>query len=303
VLIAAKLEPGTLLVGRYRVTRFVGRGGMGAVYEVVHAPSGRELALKVLPAEHATTAQLVARFQREAQAQALLEHPNIVEVVDLGALEDGSLYIAMELVRGHSVGDLLEAGPLHPRRALVVANQVLEALGHAHERGIVHRDLKPDNVMIVRAGEPGLEYDLVKLLDFGLVKLVGEAAAELGDAKLTQTGIVFGTPAYMSPEQALGRPVDARSDLYALGVLLFEMLTGRRPFLGSDALAVLREHVSAPPPALADVAPGAPWCTPEMEAVVARALSKTPEGRFDSAAAMATACEAAFVSVDHLPPS
>ena len=199
------------------------------------------------------------------------------------------------------MADLIEAGELTARRSLVIARQVLEALAHAHARGMIHRDIKPENLMLVTVGEPGRAYERVKLLDFGLVKLFGEAAGEIGGDKLTQTGLVFGTPAYMAPEQALGRGVDGRADLYAVGIVLFEMLIGRKPFRSPDVLTLLRMQASAPPPTLASVAAGRAWCTPELEALVGRALIKRADARFATAEAMIAALDAAFVSLDHLP--
>jgi serine/threonine-protein kinase len=289
--------PGDILDGRYRLADLLGKGGLGAVYEAEHLASGRRLAVKLLHGELGEAPDVVRRFQREAKAASLLDHPNIVEVLDLGALPDGALFLVMELVRGRSIGSLLDDGALAPRRALVIARQILDGLAYAHGRGLVHRDLKPDNVMIVSAGDPGLEYELVKILDFGLVRLMGDAAAE-DPEKLTRTGVVFGTPKYMSPEQALGRPADARSDLYAVGVMLFEMLTGKPPFDGRDPYALMRMHITTPaPPIAARVTPGTRWCTRPLEGVLARALAKRPEDRHRDADTMIRAVEAAMVSL------
>jgi eukaryotic-like serine/threonine-protein kinase len=291
---------GHTIDGRYRIGGLIGQGGAGAVYEAEHVATGAALAIKVLRPDLGDAARLAERFRREAKATSLLDHPNIVEVLDLVS-EGDALYLVMELIRGRSVADLIEAGELTARRSLVIARQVLEALAHAHARGMVHRDIKPENLMLVMVGEPGREYEQVKLLDFGLVKLIGEAAAEIGSEKLTQTGLVFGTPAYMAPEQALGRVVDGRADLYSVGIVLFEMLTGRKPFRSPDVLTLMRMQASAPPPALSSVAPGRPWCTPELEQLVGRALAKRPDARFASAQEMTAALDAAFVSLDHLP--
>ncbi len=286
--------------GRYRLRGLIGQGAAGAVYEAEHVATGDLFAIKVLLPGVGDAARLAERFRREAKAASLLDHPNIVEVLDL--VSDGdALYLVMELVRGRPLADLIEAGELTARKSLVIARQVLEALAHAHARGMIHRDIKPENLMLVTLGEPGRAYERVKLLDFGLVKLFGEAAAEVGGEKLTQTGLVFGTPAYMAPEQALGRGVDGRADLYAVGIVLFETLTGRKPFRSPDVLTLLRMQTSAPPPTLASVAPGRPWCTPELEQLVGRALMKRAEARFGSAEEMIAALDAAFLSIDHLP--
>jgi serine/threonine protein kinase len=292
--------PGTIVSGRYRIEALVGEGGTGEVYAAVHLPSGRAVAVKTLRPDVPGAGDLVARFRREAMATNLLDHPHIVEMLDLGH-EAGHVYMVMELVRGVSLRKALDQGALGARRSLVLARQVLEGLAHAHARGLVHRDLKPENVMLVTEGEPGATFETVKLLDFGLVKLVGDAALDLGSDKLTRTGIVFGTPAYMAPEQALGRPVDGRADLYALGAVLFEMLTGQRPFRGEDPLQVMRAQVAEPAPELGSLAGAQAWCTPALASLVARALAKRPEQRFASAEEMIAALDLAFASLDHLP--
>jgi serine/threonine protein kinase len=279
------------VVGGYRILRLIGQGGMGAVYEAVHLASGREVAVKMLLAEDNGD-----RFRREAGVAHLLRHPNIVEVIELVTDGDG-LYLVMELVRGRSVASLIESASLPVRRSLVIMRQVLEAMAHAHAAGLIHRDLKPANIMVCDVG-----YDLVKLLDFGAVKLVGEAVQQLGGERLTHTGVVFGTPAYLSPDQVLGRTLDARADLYSLGVVLFEMLTGRLPFRSPDPQTVLRQHVSAPIPTLASAAPDRAWCTPALELLVRRALDKAADLRWPDAPAMIAALDAAFLSLDHLPP-
>lgn len=273
---------------------------MGAVYEAEHVPSGRLVALKMLLPDLPNAEEVAERFVREAKAASLLDHPNIVEVVDL-IPDNDTLYLAMELIRGQSVAGLLESGALKPRRALVITRQVLDGLSHAHHAGLIHRDLKPENLMVTTLGEAGREYERVKILDFGVVKLVGEAAVSVGGDKLTRTGIVFGTPAYIAPEQALGQLVDHRADLYSVGVVLFEMLTGRTPFRSPDRVTLMRMQVSAPIPSLASVAPGRAWWTPRLEHLVRRSLAKQREQRFFDAAEMMTALDAAFLSLDPLP--
>ncbi|HEU4732706.1 MAG TPA: serine/threonine-protein kinase [Kofleriaceae bacterium] len=291
---------GPLVAGRYRLRGLLGRGGAGEVYEAEDTRTGAALAIKKLVQGPGDPERRAERFRREAQATGLLRHPNIVEVLDLIADHD-ALYLVMELVRGRPVGALIERGELTARRSLVIARQVLEALAHAHAHGMIHRDIKPDNLMLVSAGAPGREHERVKLLDFGLVKWIGDPAGAPGDQRLTQTGAVFGTPAYMAPEQALNRPLDERADLYALGVVVFEMLTGRPPFRSPDPMTLLRMHASAPPPALSAIAIGQPWCTPALGELVARALAKQPAARFASAIEMMAALDAAFLSLDHLP--
>ncbi len=297
---SGELPRGTVVAGRYRILSLLGFGGIGAVYEAVHLPTGRNVAVKTLLPDIPKADEIVARFRREAMATNLLDHPNIVEMLDLGH-QDGHLFMAMELVQGVSLRKALDTGPLGIRRSLVITRQILEGLGHAHAQGLVHRDLKPENVMLSTAGAPGAAYELVKLLDFGLVKLVGEAALDIGAERLTRTGVVFGTPAYMAPEQALGRVVDGRADLYSLGAMLFEMLTGRRPFEAADPMALMRLQVSQPAPELRDLAGPLPWLTSEVEGLVRRSLEKRAQARFATAAEMLSVLDAAFVSLDHLP--
>jgi serine/threonine protein kinase len=282
---------GTVLDGRYRLDEKLGQGGIGVVYRAVHLRTSRTVAVKVLLPEWAQAGGMSARFEREARAAGFLKHPNIVEVIALGRVEDGPLYLVMELCEGRSVGDALEDGRFAPRRALAVARQALEGVGFAHQHGFIHRDLKPDNLMLV--GQPGVE--VVKILDFGLVKLVGLAAAELGEEKLTATGMVFGTPVYMAPEQALGRGVDHRADLYAIALILFEMLCGDPPFYSDESSAVLRMHLAAPRPRLAER--GLTSAPAALEAAVARALAVKADDRFQTAGEMLAALDAAAATL------
>src|SRR5690606_32963562 len=188
-------------------------------------------------------AEATKRFAREANAVRMLDHPNLVAAVDV-FVEDGYLFLVMERVHGRTLSKVIaQEGPLQPRRALVIARQLLDGVGHAHAHGLVHRDLKPDNIMLVDMGG----WERAKIVDFGLVKLIGDAEAAMGGAKLTTTGLVFGTPAYMAPEQALGRAIDGRADLYAVATILFEMLTGRVPFEHADPMMQMRMQVKAPP--------------------------------------------------------
>ncbi len=285
--------------GRYAIRGVLGAGGMGAVYEVEAIAGGARYAMKAPLPEAVDDAMASKRFAREVNAMQLVDHKNLVRAVDQ-VVERGRLYLVLELVRGPTLGEELRRGPIEPRRALVITRQLLDGLEHAHAQGIVHRDLKPDNVVLTRAGEPGRDYECVKVLDFGLVKLLDDAAAAIGGDVLTRTGITFGTPLYMAPEQALGRPVTARADLYSVGVILFEMLIGEPPFGGKDAPEILRKHVGTPPPRLSALAPDAPWRTPQLEAVVAGALVKKPDDRFASAAVMRAAVDDAFLSLQHL---
>jgi len=296
-----QLLAGAIVADRYRVGRRLGTGATGEVYAAEHLASGRPMALKVLHADDQRAEGIVRRFQREAKAASMLHHDHIIEVLDLGRLDDGALFMAMELIDGTPVSALIDARAIGPRRALVIARQTLSALEHAHGVGLVHRDLKPDNLMVSRVGEPGHGYDHVTILDFGLVKLLDEAA-DVDHGKLSRTGMVFGTPGYLSPEQALGQAVDHRTDLYAVGATLFEMLTGRRPFEHPDPMRLMQLQATTPAPRLVERAGAAPWCTAAMQALVDRALERTPAARFPDATAMLAAVDAAFASIDHLPP-
>jgi serine/threonine protein kinase len=239
------LEAGTVIAGRYRILGLIGVGGMGAVYRAEHVHMRKTVALKLLHPELLRVEEVVQRFEREAIAAARIDHPNVVAANDFGKLDDGSFYLVLEYVDGTSLRQLLETGPLPVARALNVARQTTLALGAAHAAGIVHRDLKPDNVMLVP--EPD-GTDRVMVLDFGIARVA--PPSENRDAtKLTRVGVVMGTIAYMSPEQAIGQAIDERTDLYSLGVMLYEMIAGNVPFdaeLPSQVLA--RQLVEAPPP-------------------------------------------------------
>jgi len=285
-------EPGTQ-IGRYRVVGKLGRGGMGDVLEIEDA-AGVRYALKG-PVQDVGGKDVARRFAREANALRLLDHPNLIAAVDVFA-EAGRLFLVMEKVDGQSLADVLDFGALHPRRALVLTRQTLAGIGHAHAQGLVHRDIKPENIMLVDMGG----WEQVKIIDFGIVKLATDVAAVFGAEALTSAGFVVGTPRYMAPEQVLGQSLDARADLYATGVLLYEMLTGRAPFEHKNPMVVLALHTKAPVPALRDVTGGAPWCTPELVALVEGALAKDPAHRFPSAEAMIAAVDAAFYSLDAL---
>jgi serine/threonine-protein kinase len=220
---------GVTLSARYLIEKLIGEGGMGAVYQAQHTHMRKRVAVKVLHPEMSRMSEVVARFEREAMAAAHIDHPNVAAATDFGKLEDGSFFLVLEYVEGKSLREAIAEGRLELGRVLHITRQIASALGRAHALGIVHRDLKPENVMLVtREGDS----DFVKVLDFGIAKVpvgtIGESKVP-GQA-LTQLGMVYGTPEYMAPEQALGQDVDQRADLYALGVIAFEMLTGNRPF-------------------------------------------------------------------------
>ena len=277
---------GTTVAGRYKVQQLIGEGGMGAVFLVEHNVIRKRLALKVLNREMMRSPEMVARFEREALAAAHIDHPNVVAATDSGRTDDGALFVVLEYIDGKSLRDRLNYGPLPAPIALHIAKQIASALLRAHGLGIIHRDLKPENIMLVlRDGDS----NFVKVLDFGLAKLSISALLE-GESDhsvrrsevLTRYGAVFGTPAYMAPEQAAGGEVDGRTDLYTLGVVLYEMLSGVLPFDGDDSAALLRMHVVAKVPTLKDRAPHIK-IPPALEALVMRLLEKKPESRIQSA--------------------
>ena len=274
---------GQIIDGRYRLTSLVGRGGMGAVFLAEHVTIRRPVAVKLLVPSLAAIPELARRFQREAFAIGRIDHPNCVTVLDFGKLETGSLYLVMEYLAGRSLAEAIEEEEqLSPRRSLHIIRHVLRGLGHAHQAGIVHRDVKPENVILVEHdGVP----DFAKILDFGIARVVGQTPPDVmeeGEERLTQAGIAFGTPAYLSPEQAIGDPVDQRADLYSATVMLFEMVTGRPPFYSPDKLELLGMHATRPPPRLRDVKPDLS-VPPQLDELVARGLTKSPSGRFASA--------------------
>jgi serine/threonine protein kinase len=297
------IEPNSR-IGRYRVIRSLGRGGMAGVYEV-EDDAGQRFALKAPIVDVNASGDATRRFAREANALRLLDHENLVAAVDV-FVEAGFLFLVMEKVEGETLGkamsrpSLVPGKPtrvaLAPRRALILARQVLDGVGHAHAHDLVHRDLKPDNILLLAMDG----WERVKIIDFGIVKLLGDVAATFGAAALTNAGLVVGTPAYMAPEQAMGRAVDARTDLYAIGVILFEMLAGRLPFHDPDPLKLMTMHARAPLPRIDEVAGFPAWATPQVCALVEGALVKEPAGRFPSASVMMAALDEAFYSIDHL---
>jgi serine/threonine-protein kinase len=260
---------GTIIDGRYNLLSLVGQGGMCGVYRAQDQKRNLQVAVKVLPAERAKNQEMAARFQREAAAGKLIQHPNVVSISDSGSLEDGSLYLVMEFLDGHPLSTIVEKEKLPVDRAVAIAKQILDALEATHQLGYAHRDVKPDNIMLVG--------DTAKLLDFGIA--LNERAA----FKLTAMGLAFGTPEYISPEMAMGLPTDARSDLYSLGIVLYQMVTGQLPFQG-DQKTLFRAHIDKKP-----ISPRAldKKIPQKLDEIILRALEKLPEKRFVSAQAMA----------------
>lgn len=259
---------GALLAGRFRIVGRVGVGAMGTVYRAIQASVERAVALKVLRPDLTKDPDTAARFHREAHATSALKHPNTVTLYDFGQTGEGYLYIAMELLEGRLLGKILkEDGALSIELALRIVIQISRSLAEAHRKGIVHRDLKPDNIMLAQV--EGQE--VVKVLDFGIAKVIrGERRI---DALETQAGTVFGTPRYMSPEQAQSKPLDARSDLYSLGVIFYQMLTGHAPFEDSDAVVVMARHIKTKPRRPSDVRPDLK-IPPRLERLVQRLMEK-----------------------------
>ena len=260
-------EQPVILAGRYRVERELGRGGMAKVFQGVDTVLGRQVAIKILAPRFADDESFVQRFRREAQAAARLSNPNVVSVFDTGA-DDGVHFIVMEYVEGRTLADYLAGGGrIMPDRALEISESVCSALSAAHAQGVIHRDIKPGNIMLTPQGQ-------VKVADFGIARMTTTAET------VAQTAAVLGTASYLSPEQAQGQPVDARSDLYSLGCVAFEMVTGRPPFIGDSPVTVASKQVLEQP-----VPPSRlnPDVTPDLDAVILRALAKNPANRYQSA--------------------
>jgi len=269
---------GRTLGGRYPVIGIVGGGGMGVVYRAIQEPVGREVAIKVIRNTADDRTAVRKRFEREARVIARLRHPNTITLHDFGVHDDGTtLYMVLELLSGLTLAQRLQQGPLPVPEACRIVAAVLDALGEAHRAGLVHRDIKPDNIMLV-PNEWGTTS--VKVLDFGIAKVVGDGTTA---AKLTQTGMVFGTVRYMAPEQTWGQGVDARADIYALGVVLYEALAGRHPYDADDVLRLIAAHRQQPPAPMPASVPCA------VAGVTLRALAKAPERRFQDAQTMAEA--------------
>ena len=293
--------PGQLIGERYRVEQLLGTGGMGSVYLATHVDIRKKVAIKVLRPELVDTADIFKRFRQEAKAASKIGHANIVNVSDFGQLPGGAPYFVMEYLQGSDLGSMLRReGAMQWQRAFMVANQICSALHAAHEAGIIHRDVKPENFFIVSGeqvesivGSGGkAPADMVKVLDFGIAKLTGN-----DQSFVTRTGVFIGTPEYMSPEQAEGLDLDGRVDIYGVGVMLYQLVTGRVPFKGVDEFDILNKHCTVPaePPSKARPEGQIP---PRADAVILRALAKKRDERFQTMEAFGAALVAAVEAKD-----
>jgi len=271
------VRPGIVLADRYRIELLIGEGGSGRVYAAEHVLLRKKVAIKILRSDRANVPEMVQRFEREAMAAANIEHPNIASAIDFGRLAGGSVFLALEYVSGRSLRQELARGPVALGRSLHITRQIAAALAGAQALGIVHRDLKPENVMLIQRGE---DPDFVKVLDFGIARVPMADKTQ----PLTQAGVVFGTPAYMAPEQALGLRVDARADLYALGVMLFEMLSGGRPYSEQG----IGQQFTAPLPSLSSRGVQVPS---DVDAIVTMLLARDAGQRFQTAEALLQALD------------
>ena len=287
----ADVDETPLLADRYQLQELMGEGGMGKVFEAEHVLMKKKVAIKVLRRELTENDEIVARFHREAQAAAALDHPNVCQATDFGQNDEGAFFLVMEYLEGETLQNTIEIyGRLSTERALHVARQVAAALAEAHKQGIVHRDLKPENIMLVdRRGDP----NTVKIMDFGIARLLASAEdADDEDAadRLTRQGMVYGTPHYMSPEQVAGDDVDARTDIYALGVVLFEMLTGEPPYDADNIARVMGQHVTQPIPQLSERCPDQAFPA-ALQELIDQLLAKDADHRPSTAAEVIDAIE------------
>ena len=272
---------GTTLSGRYTITRKVGQGGMGAVYEATHMLIGKRVAVKVLLDKYAKREALVARLEKEARLASSIGHEHIVDITDFGITEDGRNFVVMEFLEGESLAECLQREVRLPeRRVLQIGQQAASALSAAHDKGVVHRDIKPENIFLLRRKDN----DFVKVVDFGISKSLHTGSGEASTPRLTQTGMVLGTPLYMSPEQARGEEdLDQRIDVYALGVILYEMVTGQVPFQGSNSLNIIARVINEDPRPPRELRPD---LSRELEAVILHAMAKDRNARYPSCDAL-----------------
>jgi serine/threonine-protein kinase len=267
---------GEVIDGRYRIFKKLGEGGMGEVYAADHVHIEKRFAVKLLKAEIVSNPEAVKRFQQEARSSSSIKHRNIIAVEDFGRLTDGRIYMCMELLDGAPLNDMIQQ-PMSADRLLNILIQAGHGLAAAHTKGIVHRDMKPENIYVTQEGNP--PQDVPKLLDFGIAKVAGNE----GQNNLTRTGTIFGTPFYMAPEQALGNPVDARTDIYAMGVIMYECFAGSLPFQGESFMGILTQHITTPPEPVAQRAAKAGRALPMGVAeIITKCMEKDPAARYQT---------------------
>ena len=286
---------GAVIAERYHVLEKLGEGGMGQVYLAEHVKMGRRSAVKVMNASVAHDANAISRFNREASNASRIDHPNVAAIYDFGETPDGLVYLAMQYVEGKTLTQIMQAaGPMPPARAAEIIRQAAEGLDAAHDLGIVHRDLKPDNIMVTKDRDGG---DCVKVVDFGIAKAAGSTTQQV-----TRTGIVVGTPEYMSPEQIAGEEVDARSDLYSLALVAFNLITGDLPFPASSTQTSMVMRLTERARSLAEVRPDIAWPA-ELQAVMSRALERQPDRRFATTREFGRALQAAVAGMAPVAPT
>jgi serine/threonine-protein kinase len=269
---------GKRILGDYLIEKKIGQGGMGAILLAKQESLERYTALKIILPKFSSNENVVKRFFREVKLTSRLEHPNIVTIYNFGKSREGILFVAMEFLDGANLdGVIRKGGPMQAERAVSIAAQIASALNEAHAKGVMHRDLKPSNVMLVKRG--GMT-DFAKVLDFGIAKSIEEQGDD--EPQLTMSGQILGTPAYMSPEQCSGKPLDARTDIYSLGIIAFEMLAGKKPFMAESAIGFLQQHLMTPPPKLSSFLP-AGQVPPQADAVFARVMAKHADQRYAQA--------------------
>ena len=289
---------GLTLDGKYEPRELIGSGAMGSIYLAEHTTLCKKVVLKVLHKHLVREESHIKRFHREARAASRLNHPNCITMLDFGQTDEGWFYICMEYVQGRDICRILfDEGKFEPRRAVHICQQVLDALDEAHSNGVIHRDLKPENIMLEDLRST---HDFVKVLDFGIAKIRDSDGRDNDSSFKTATGMVFGTPEYMSPEQIRGEELDGRSDLYSLGIVLYQMLTGDLPFTGDSVLEVATQHLSEPPIPLSQKCPE---LAPIYGDVLNRLMSKKREDRYKDATESKKALEAALEEADSVSPA